>query len=361
MRSTGRSATTLALVLALAGIGVAGSSPRAAQAQAADPVRELAERLLSTPFGAPSGQTPSVQLLPDQLPSDLPLTILQPAGTRVVGSMVRSAGGKTTTEEIVLDVPGDAASLNSAYEQDLAAKGWKPPANGLNQQHGFVSTPPASNRTFCQSASGPWLNFSAFGKTSGPNDVRLTINSNPGPCAGPPAPPQPPRPSNTAANLLPALSPPAGVGIVQNGGGGSNNRWTSEATATTDQTPGALEGHFAQQLQTAGWKRLAGRDDGPLSWSSWKLPGAGDWQGLLYVVQSPGQNRRSLFVRVDSTAANGPGAVGISYASGGTAQAVAVPAAPPPAVTAHVAVPPAASPPSQPVSRPPSAAPSGKS
>jgi len=338
-------AATMTLVLGVSALGMAASSPRAVRAQAADPVRELAERLLSTPFGAPAGQTPTAQLLPGQLPGDLPYAVLQPSGTRVVGSLVRSAAGKNLSEEVVLDVPGDAASVSSAYEQDLAAKGWKPPANGPGEPHGFVSTPPVSNRTFCQSASGPWLSLSVFGKAGAPNDVRFTINSNPGPCASPQARAVPAA-VNSAANLIPALHSPDGVSIQMNGGGGGGGRWTSEATATTNQTPGALEGHYAQQLQAAGWTRLAGRDDGALSWSTWKVPGDGDWQGLLYVVQAPGQNRRSLLVRVDSATANGPAGAAYSY-FGGTAQAVAIPAAPPPARAAvAVAVPPTAAPPS---------------
>ena len=155
MRSTAISGAVVTLVLVMVAVGLAASSPMAAQARAADPVLELAERLLSTPFGPFSAQAPTVQLLPGQLPNALPLALLQPAGTRVVGSMVRSVGGKPQTQEVVLDVPGDAASVSTAYEKDFTAKGWKPPRSGLSQQHGFVSSPPASNQVFCQGPTGP--------------------------------------------------------------------------------------------------------------------------------------------------------------------------------------------------------------
>jgi hypothetical protein len=62
-----------------------------------------------------------------------------------------------------------------------------------------------------------------------------------------------------------------------------------------------LEAHFASQLEKAGWKKRDGGATGPLAWSSWALPGKGEWYGYLFVVEAPGENRRSLWVRIEST------------------------------------------------------------
>jgi hypothetical protein len=84
------------------------------------------------------------------------------------------------------------------------------------------------------------------------------------------------------------------------GSGAGPTRVSSEAAAETDQSAAELEAYFAAQLKTAGWQRLAGGSDGPMAWSSWKLPRDGDWQGFLFVLQSPGARHRSLYVRAES-------------------------------------------------------------
>jgi hypothetical protein len=166
-------------------------------------------------------------------------------------------------------------------------------------------------------------------------DVRLTLMPNgPNPCH-PPAGVPPPNPVAPLQNALPALSPPPGVALAATGSGGGPGRFTSDGVATTDQAPGALLAGFAQQLQAAGWTQLAGQDDGPLAWSTWQVPQA-DYQGLLYVAQAPGQNRRAVHVEVQSaTAPAQGGVVGVPAFAVGQAvsQAVAVPVAPVPTPT----------------------------
>jgi hypothetical protein len=75
----------------------------------------------------------------------------------------------------------------------------------------------------------------------------------------------------------------------------------SEAVVETPKAVSELEAHFAGQLEKAGWKKRAGGTAGPLAWSSWMVPGKGSvWFGYLFVVEAPGENRRSLWVRVES-------------------------------------------------------------
>jgi hypothetical protein len=76
----------------------------------------------------------------------------------------------------------------------------------------------------------------------------------------------------------------------------------SEAVVETPKAVPVLEAHFASQLEKAGWKKKDGGTAGPLAWSRWMVPGKGSgWFGYLFVVEAPGENRRSLWVRIEST------------------------------------------------------------
>lgn len=332
------------LVLGIAA-GMGGSSPgvvaagQAAAGQAT--LQELAERLLA--FPTPTGQAAGIQLLPGQVTDQLPLNLALPPGARVVGSLVRNAGAPTASLSVVLDVPGDRAGVQAVYEKELTASGWKPPPPGP-QAHGFqFGSQPTGPSIFCSAQGNSWLSLNIYPGQGSMNDVRISTNGQiPNQCH-PPTAAAPAGPAS-ANSPIPALYPPGGVALQPSGSGGGPGRWTSEATATTDQKPGALEAHFAQQLQAAKWSRLDGRDDGSLAWSLWKLPD-GDWQGLLFMVNAPGQNRRSLHVDAQSASAQHTSAFGTAFA-GGQAVAVAAPvaaAAPPPAPAAKPA---AATPPS---------------
>jgi hypothetical protein len=39
----------------------------------------------------------------------------------------------------------------------------------------------------------------------------------------------------------------------------------------------------------------------PLALSTWKVPGDGDWQGVLIVIEMPAKDRRSLMLRAESS------------------------------------------------------------
>lgn len=51
-----------------------------------------------------------------------------------------------------------------------------------------------------------------------------------------------------------------------------------------------------------GGYEVAGGANGPLAWSTWKVPGEGDYQGFLSVLGTPSQNRKDLHVQVESAA-----------------------------------------------------------
>ncbi len=75
---------------------------------------------------------------------------------------------------------------------------------------------------------------------------------------------------------------------------------SSTTFATTSMSAAELERAFAEQLREVGWNRTRGGADGPLAWSTWSLPEGPEWQGFMYVIDAPGENRRQLSLQVQS-------------------------------------------------------------
>lgn len=270
----------------------------AQQGEDAAQVRELAERLLNPPGSGPPGQTFRTTLLPGQLPADLPLDLPLAPDSRLVGSATRRVGDRPVNWEVIVDAPGSTEAVLAFYEAEFAARGFTPGPTGP-QRGGFQPTAPVVNRFFCPAQRVPWVALTIAGDAAGPQDVRARVDaSNPGPCSSPGGPGGPP----PGFDRLPALSVPPGVQIQfsSGGGGGPGGRFSSSATALTEQSPAELELFFARQLEAVGWVYLDGRADGRLAWSVWRVPGEGDFQGFLYVLQASGENRRDLFVQVES-------------------------------------------------------------
>jgi hypothetical protein len=158
---------------------------------------------------------------------------------------------------------------------------------------------------YCKGEQPPWYSVSVSEVPAGPFDVRAHIDFvNPslgfggsyiGPCS---AQPQGVMPGG-GLNKLPTLRAPDGV-VLRGGMGGSAgmDRQTSDAGAVSKLSVGEIEAAFEQQLVAAGWTRLAGNASGPVAWSTWKIPGEGDWRGLL-LVNETGADKRSLTVRAE--------------------------------------------------------------
>lgn len=289
-------------IIASSGVPLRSAAAVPTPADDAGAVRELAQRLLAPAYPGPDGQVATVALLPGQLPGDLPLALQTPPNGRLVGSAVHQSGTRSVSWDVVFDAPGAASDVQAFYQQHLPGLGWAAaPVNPGPTRGGFQPTT-GINHLYCQKATGPWLSVSAVATPTVPTDVRVRVDaSTPGPCANQPggALPQPP-----GAERLPALTAPADVQIQMNGSGGGPNRFTSDATALTAQSASALEAHFAQQLQAAGWTRVAGNATGPLAWSTWTVPGDGGYEGFLYALDAPGQNRKELHVQVESATAS---------------------------------------------------------
>ena len=295
---------------------------QAAQPGPDDPalLRELVERLLSPPFPPLPDDTPRLQLLPGALPPNLPLEVPRPPGSRLIGSVLRPSFGPGQFgpgpvigmgAEIVLDVPGAAPEVFALYERELGEQGWTaPPFTRGGRPGGFQPTQQPFGAPLCKGEQGPFVSLTVFPRTNAPSDVRIRVEAagGPGPCGGPfPSGPRPPE-GPPGFDRIPLLTPPAGVVLQTSGFGGGPGRFSSDALAETAMSVAELEAHYAQQLTAAGWTRRDGGVDGPLAWSFWTVPGEGDFQGFLYVLEGPGANRRSLHVEAASaTLAGGPG------------------------------------------------------
>jgi hypothetical protein len=68
----------------------------------------------------------------------------------------------------------------------------------------------------------------------------------------------------------------------------------------TEMAPMELEAYFANQLEAAGWGRVAGSADESFAWSSWLVPAvppARSWRGVLEVLAPfPGERALRLWV-----------------------------------------------------------------
>jgi hypothetical protein len=278
------------------GAGSSGNAPGATE-------DELVQRLVTSPFN-PSGKEQGVQLLRGALPSQPKVDVPMPQGAKLIGSVVRTSAGTPINVMVLLDAPGTAADVTTFYEKELTALGWKAaPDRSGPPQGGFQQTPTATSKTFCKGDGLPWVSLTIWPKDKAPNDVRLSHqlqNEFPGggtPCSQQGFGPQP------FQSKLPALRAPSDVQFRSGGGMGSGpDRQTSETSAVTARSASDLETFFEGQLAAAGWTRTGSGGSGPIAWSAWRVPGEGDWTGLLFVLET-GSDKRLLSIRAEAATA----------------------------------------------------------
>lgn len=261
---------------------------------------ELVTRLLSSPF-SPTGKEQRSVLVRGALPTDPKVDAPSPTGSRLIGSVVRTSGGTPTGVQVLFDEPGTPADITAFYERELGALGWKPQPDRGQAPSGFQAGTPGSSKTYCKGETTPWVTLTVFAKDKAPSDVRLNYQlttegsfGGGGPCSPQSFGPQP------YPNRIPALRPPSDVQFrFGSGTSGSNNGQTSETNAITTRGASDLEAYFAGQLSTAGWTRVDGSASGPIAFSRWKVPGDGNWTGILLVIET-GSDTRLLSVRAEA-------------------------------------------------------------
>ncbi len=257
--------------------------------------KELAERLLHLPY--PGGPPLAVEILLDRLPEGFPANIPIPDDWRLLGSKMYGQVGSPWGIEAVLDAPGGGYELLASYESLVKARGWSIYGTPELAPKGFTSgLALAPSREFRINGEGPILRIIVGGREHLPADVRLRVDwETPRRRAGPTGEPPP------SAKRMPALRSPAGVPLAPDAsGGGGEHRWYSYATAETDMPVSELAAHLASQLAQVGWTRTAGSPEGVATWSSWRLPGKGDWRGLLLVLEAFAPHERSVFLYIEA-------------------------------------------------------------
>lgn len=294
-RWTGRLLPVAVLILVLIGV-----RPVAAQQPTGSPLlQELAERLLTPAFTAPAGVSPSVVLLPGAVPPNLPFDLVVPPGGRLIGSAVRMNPSSGEDEiYFVLDAPGDPASVLQFFQGAFEEQNWTVPViGGPSIPRGFQSVNQVLFTNFCRSERGPWVSLNVIPRESLPNDVRLNLNDFPGPCSGAGRPSEPPF-GPPGEDRVPLIATPPGVTITRSTTLIGPGTWGSFAVADSTRPVAEIEAAVADQLEFAGWIRQDGRAVAPVAWSTWAVPGEGDWQGVLTVVAGPREGQRTLQVQV---------------------------------------------------------------
>lgn len=306
--------TILAMVAVLTLLPASGAAQSDADAAAN---RELTRYLLVAAAGG-GGEARSVDLLPARLPPDLPLAPSVPPGVRLIGSTSLYTRMRTLAWDVIYDAPATAAEIGDFYADALPRIGWNPPPSEDRPARGFYPAVMgvAQRGIFC--GNGASLLVSTGPTTAGTLFVRLRVDAAGSLCstslaamatAGGPS----------AANILPGLTPPAGVLLRLTSGSFTADRAATAATAATPLPAAALEAHYAGQLAAAGWTRTDGAATGPLAWSTWAVPGPGDFRGFLSALEVSDEDRRDLVVQISAPSVRVSGA-----ASGGN---------PPPAPT----------------------------
>jgi hypothetical protein len=198
--------------------------------------------------------------------------------------------------EAVFDAHGAASELLASYESLVLSRGWSIYEPELVPK-GFTSgIAVAPSREFRMDNQGAILRIIVGGRQHMSADVRLRVDwetprRRPGPSGGPPP----------SAERMPILRLPVGVPLSPDASGGAGeHRWYSYATAETATPVSALAEHLAGQLVEIGWTRIAGDSGEGATWSSWRLPGEGDWRGFLLVLEAFSPQERSLFLYIKS-------------------------------------------------------------
>lgn len=261
---------------------------------------QLAQRLHT--YGHPEGP-PSIEIVPGGWPAAHAADVPMPDQARLLGSELYSVAGRPAYLTAIFDTTAEPADVVRAYEAKLREGGWTTFEQFGGMPGGFMpSGLPGIGKAFRHGKDGPVLMVSAMVRSRGESELRLRLDWEM-PRHVPPRHTGRPQ----GAELMPPIYPPPDVSLLPRGGGGGDGNWHTDAVARTERSVAELESDFAEQLKETGWKRLDGRVDDVVAWSSWLLPGNGGWRGLLLVLAAYGQDERVLSLRIESSELGGAG------------------------------------------------------
>lgn len=271
--------------------------------------RALAYRLLA---GRPAGVTPApppAEILPAQIPANLPFEVPMPEGSRIVGSVLNTGGLEQAT------VYGDAVEspldVLAYYRRQLVADGWYELDSEGQQPGGFNAADPSyrAHAQFCRSERGPAIFVEATRQEGGPTALRILLYTDErnSPCLprerrGLPPSPIPPLPPPPGARFVMGAGPTTSVRMhsprSENGLGPAARQLTgsvgtdhahSSVEIGTDLDLNDLANHYNRYLETGGWLPA---DSGRTEWTAWstwtfRRERGEQWRGLLVVFQRP--------------------------------------------------------------------------
>jgi hypothetical protein len=302
----------------------------------------LAARLLKSHFPyTVSGEKPLV--FAGRLPEEMPFEVPVPDGFVLVGSAQVASRGNRRVVEVVLDTDLSASRVRDAYRDLLSEGEWEEEHLGEPGGGGFARSPRgfliSLGRTLGRSRRGapvdvPGLStvfrdarrqtliVSAEERRRAPTDVRLRLITGRSPLH------RRHRNDPEALFVLPLLTPPPRARISDDGvhtghlappfearttgGGYGGHGWEHDgacsfAALESDLDLPSITAHYADQLESAGWSRTGGGQDGPQAWNTWAFRDDNEghpWEAAFTVLHMPKTPRRYLLnLRADRTPA----------------------------------------------------------
>ncbi len=261
-------------------------------------IGELAERLLwpyyypDRHLGKPDSGPIQLRLVAGRIPGPLPVDIPIPNSSRIIGCLVlpqRIAA--------VLDVDLPIEDIITFYTERLTSAGWSQLESLGSMRGGFIREQEKRqekrtvNISFCQGEKGPALHISATSRKKKPTDVHVTldVDSNHSPCSSSLNPLM-----KAIPNVLPRLAPPLHSEIPSRSSGSSSTYAHSETNLISKLDLAAVHDHYAEQLETHGWKHQSRDQAGTVFWSTWTLEAedGDEWQAQLVVIRRPWSKRK---------------------------------------------------------------------
>jgi hypothetical protein len=244
---------------------------------------EFALRLATYPNDS---RTQNAQLLPGQLPDQLPVDIPIPEGSRVLGSLIRNP----EKIDIFLDKNLSPEQVFTFYNERMKAAGWQTtdifqPDRGGLMEAGARSR--GGTETFYRGLRDPAVTVnaldddnlnrsghacmvSAYPGRGNVTDIRLNLDMQS------PLPPGPyshmrPHRSRPTNILLPVVEAPEGAILRFCSGGYMFNSAHQEASLETNLDLSTLAAHYRAQLQQSRCVLTEEGKGGQLAWMNWKL------------------------------------------------------------------------------------------
>jgi hypothetical protein len=221
---------------------------------------------------------PNGQVQVGALPKD-GLTVPQPAGFRVLGSVAGSYNGKVTTEVVYYEATSGSGAGSWAYVQQLISAGWRSALSPIANIFASAIGGQAAPQTMCKTGE-PTINVRTAHEY-----LVVRVDAGPGICASLQHAPGTMQAANVKAPY-PVFAAPDGTTFV----GSSKqtfNGFSQLASIGVESTLGAtaiLSG-LAQQMVSAGWRsKMALASDGDTQAFAIKDKDGVDWVAALSVV-----------------------------------------------------------------------------